>query len=280
MKRWAAFSLMALAAAAQAQTGAQYRPDQPAVLERETPGQAERQQAEAVTARFVQSYQRAGSPRVLLLWHRSVSDQFADEQQVTRTSVSVGARARDNHAEQIVLSWKGQPPQPVSLLAPARAAEYETGLLQPLLAAGVRLVDRNMAIRMTALKVSGAASAPGAIPGSSLEVPMVEAQAFAEFADQVLQVQLVPDAQSPNGWRARLSVIEVKTGTVMADSLRSLAPPRESGALARVQAQPPGDGERVWQATEKGFVATTRAATLGQLARRDALALMEQWSER
>jgi len=253
-----------------------YRADQPAVLEREPGAQTERARAEALSARFVQAYQKAGSPRILLLWHRSVSDQFADEQQqLTRTSVSVGALARDNHAQQVVISWKGQPPQPASLLAPARAADYETGLLQPLLAAGVRLVDRNMAIRMTALKANGAASAPGAVSGASLEAPMIEAQAFAELADQVLQVQLLPDAQSGTGWRARLTLIEVRSGALVADSLRAIAAPRDGGVVARVNERPPAEGERVWQATEKGFVAQQRPVSLGQIGQRDALALME-----
>jgi len=280
MKRRVLLAFALAAAAAQAQQAPLYRADQPAVLEREAPGQADRQRAQAVSARFVQAYQKAGSPRVLLLWHRSVSDQFADEQQLTHTSVSVGALARDNHAQQVVLSWKGQPPQPVSLLAPARAAEYETGLLQPLLAAGVRLVDRNMAIRMTALKVSGAASAPAAVPGASLEAPMIEAQAFAELADQVLQVQLLPDAQSSTGWRARLTLIEVRSGALVADSLRSAAAPREAGAVARVNEPVQADGERVWQATDKGFAVQRRAVPLSQVAQRDALALMEQVAAR
>ena len=260
-----------------AQAAPVYRADQPPVLERAAAGQAERERDTAVATAFAQAYQRAGSPRVLVLWHRGVSDQFSDERQVTRTNVSVGALARDNHAQQVVITWKDKASAPVTLLAPAGLADYETGLLQPLLASGVRLVDRNMAIRMTALKATTAASAPA----SSLEAPTVEAQAFADLADQVLQVQLVPDGGSPTGWRARLTVIEVRTGTTLADSLRSSTPAREGdGAVARVQATASPDGEREWHATDQGFVARARPVGLQQVAQRDAVALMARWPAR
>ena len=280
----AAFALAAASMTSHAQDGSLYRKDQPATLERESPAAAQQQRAQAITVAFAQAYAKAGSPRVLLLWHRTVSDSFSDQQQLIRTQVSVGELPRDNRASQLMLSWKGQPAQAVSLLAPAAAADYETALLQPLLAAGVRLVDRSMAIRMTALKASGAASSPAsAVPGAALEAPMIEAQAFSELADHVLQVQLLPDAQAAQGWRARLTVIDVRTGTVLAETFRANAeaPGNAPGSsVARLNVAPQADTERSWQATERGFVATSKSVTVRQSAQNDALALMERWPAR
>lgn len=277
----AAVLLAGAAVGAHAQDASLYRKDQPAVLERESPAAAQQQRAQAITAAFAKAYAKAGGPRVLLLWHRAVSDSFSDQLQLTRTHVSVGERPQDNRASQLVLSWKGQPPQAVSLLAPASAADYETALLEPLLSAGVRLVDRSMAIRMTALKASGAASSPAsAIAGAALEAPMIEAQAFSELADQVLQVQLLPDAKAALGWRTRLTVIEVRSGTVLADSMRSTTASTGSTSgsnLARVGPAAQVDTQREWQATERGFVATQRPVTVRQSAQEDALGLMERW---
>jgi hypothetical protein len=279
-----ALALTTASVVGHAQDGSLYRKDQPATLERESPAVAQQQRAQAITAGFAQAYAKAGSPRVLLLWHRTVSDSFSDQQQLTRTQVSVGELPRDNRASQLTLSWKGQPAQVVSLLPPAAAADYETALLQPLLAAGVRLVDRSMAIRMTALKASGAASSPAsAIPGAALEAPMIEAQAFSELADHVLQVQLLPDTQAAHGWRARLTVIDVKTGTVLAETFRANAeaPGNAPGSsVARVTAASQADTERSWQATERGFVAINKPITVRQSALNDALALMERWPVR
>lgn len=281
----AAAALAALLAgttlACHAQDASLYRKDQPAVLERESPAAARQQRADAISKAFSQAYAKAGSPRVLLLWHRTVSDSFSDQQQLTRTQISVGERPQDNRASQLVLNWKNQPPQAVSLLAPASAADYETALLQPLLAAGARLVDRSMAIRMTALKASGAASSPAsAIPGAALEAPMIEAQAFAELADHVLQVQLLPDAQATQGWRARLTIVDVRTGAVLAEIFRSRAEPAGGSAVARVTPSGQADGQREWQATERGFVAVQRPVTITQSAQDDALVLMERWPAR
>ena len=237
-----------------------YRPDQPPVLEREAVAPAAKAASpdDATVARFTQAYAAAGRPRILVLWHRGVGDRITDEQQLERSAVSAGLLARDNLAQQVVIRWKGRPEQPASFLPPARAADYEAGLTSALLQAGVRLVDRSMALRMTALKAT-----EGGRAASSLEVPTVEAQSFADMAEQVLQVQLLPDPASPQGWNARLTLIEVRSGVILVDSLRG-----EPGGKA-------GQGERVWVATDKGFSAQRKSVSLAQLARKDAWQLLQ-----
>lgn len=255
MRAGAAFALLL----APGLLGAQplYRPDQPPVMGREAQAAQAAGQEDAVVARFTQAYAAAGRPRVLVLWHRSVGDRITDEQQVERSAVSAGLRARDNVAQQVVIRWKSGAEQPGSFLPPAQVADYESGLVRALLQAGVRLVDRSMALRMTALKAAQAGHA-----AASLDVPTVEAQSFADLAEQVLQVQLVPDPANPQGWSARLTLIEVHSGVVLADSLRN---------PSATQAD---RGERVWVATDKGFSAHAKSIPLAQLARKDALQLM------
>lgn len=262
MKAWPGLLLMLAACAAGAE--GVYRQDQPEVLERGAPAAANpAATAEATIAKFAKAYQASGRPRVLVLWHRNVGDRVTDEQRVERSAVSVGRLARDNFAEQVTISWKGQPAQPVSFLPPVQAADYEAGLTRTFLDAGVRLVDRSMAIRMTALKATESGKT-----AASLDIPTLEAQTFASMADQVLQVQLLSDAESPVGWSARLTLIEVETGTMLADSLGQRPASGQQPGAARAQ------GERAWKATDKGFVAQEKAPSLAQLAHKDALDLM------
>lgn len=254
MKAGAVFSMLLFPGLLGAQ--ALYRPDQPAVIEREAPAPSASRD-DAAVSRFTQAYAAAGRPRILVLWHRGVGDRITDEQQLERSAVSAGMLARDNVAQQVVIRWKGRAEQAGSFLPPAQAADYEAGLTSALLQAGVRLVDRSMALRMTALKAT-----ENGRPASSLEVPTIEAQSFADMAEQVLQVQLLPDPASPPGWNVRLTLIEVRSGVILADSLRS---------------NPGGNGdkgERVWVATDKGFSAQHKSVPLAQLAQNDALQLM------
>jgi hypothetical protein len=246
--------LVAFAAAGAAQPA--YRADQPAVLERTAPD--ENGAWEAVRVRFSRAYADAGRPRILLMWHRAVSDRISDERRVTRSTVSAGMLARDNYAQEVVIRWRERPATPGSFLAPIQAADYETGLTQSLLSAGVRLVDRNVAIRMTALKGTAGGHASAAMDNAT-----VEAQAFADMADQILQVQLLPDANAPAGWRARLTLVEVRTGRVVADSLVDATQQRSDAQSART-----------WVATDKGFEQRAAALALSSVARKDVLALM------
>lgn len=255
MKALCGLALFASATACIAQPV--YRADQPAVLERAAPD--ENGAWEAARARFSRAYAAAGHPRILVMWHRAVTDRISDEQRISKSTVSAGVLARDNYAQEVVIRWQARPATPGSFLAPVQAADYETSLTQSLLSAGVRLVDRNLAIRMTALKGTAGGRAT-----SSMDNATVEAQAFADLADQILQVQLLSDANAPAGWRARLTLVEVRTGRVVADSLVDAAQQRGEAQAART-----------WVATDKGFEARTAPLALSQVARNDALALMK-----
>lgn len=255
MKQRGLLVLLALAGSSPAQPV--YRADQPAVLER--PAADEPAQWDAAVAKFARAYADAGRPRMLVMWHRVVSDQISDEKRVTRSTSSAGVLARDNYTQEVVISWRERPGLHGSFLAPVQAGDYESGLTRALLSAGVQMVDRNVAVRMTALKAAGTGR-----PASTLDTATIEAQAFAELADQILQVQLLPDTDAPAGWRARLTVIEARTGRVVADSLVDAAQQRgRAGA------------DRAWVATDRGFVARTQPLALSQVARNDVLALIK-----
>jgi hypothetical protein len=255
MKRAVALALIACAAAGGAQPV--YREGQPAVLERAAPD--ENANWQAAVAKFSRAYADSGRPRMLVMWHRAVSDRISDEQRITRSATSAGVLPRDNYAQEVVIRWQERQGRAGCFGARGLAAEYAAGLAQTLLTAGVRLVDRNVAIRMTALKGTTAGKS-----AATMDNATVEAQAFSDMADQILQVQLLPDAQAAVGWRARLTLIDVATGRMVADSMADAA--QQRGAAG---------GERVWVATDKGFETRAQAVPLSRIARSDVMALMK-----
>ena len=267
MTRVAALLLCLACGAALGQDAALMREGQPPVLD----GAAERARARAeadarALAEFGAAYQRAQRPAFLMLWHRELSDSLDSGKEVTASAVSSGELARDNFARTIKLQWKQGSERPVSLLAPAAAAAFETGFQQTLAAAGVALVDRNTAVRMTALKqVQGGASE------SALNFQTVEASALAGFARFFVELRFVPDGAGGNV--GRVTVIDSASGVIAADLLVS--------EVLKDERARPAAGKSDWVAVDgKGFVRQPQARSLQDDGRAVAQALMRALTDR
>ena len=253
-----------------AQEPVQMREGMPAVLDGAATRARQRAEADArALADFGAAYQRAQRPAFLMMWHRELSDNIDSGKEVSATAVGSGELARDNYARTIKLQWKQGAEHPVSLLAPARAAEFESGFQQTLARAGVALVDRNTAVRMTALKrVEGGASE------SALNFQTVEASALARFARYFIELRFVPDASAAGGSVARVTVIESQSGVILADLLASEVLLDAAGKPA-----PPAGGE--WVAVDgKGFERRERPHSQQEDGRQLAQALMRALAAR
>ena len=253
-----------------AQEPVQMREGMPAVLDGAATRARQRAEADArALADFGAAYQRAQRPAFLIMWHRELSDNIDSGKEVSATAVGSGELARDNYARTIKLQWKQGAEHPVSLLAPARAAEFESGFQQTLARAGVALVDRNTAVRMTALKrVEGGASE------SALNFQTVEASALARFARYFIELRFVPDANAAGGSVARVTVIESQSGVILADLLASEVLLDAAGKPA-----PPAGGE--WVAVDgKGFERRERPHSQQEDGRQLAQALMRALAAR
>lgn len=227
-----------------------YRADQPPVLKEYADRNAQKEQraqSEAqVIGNFRAAYQRASRPKFLMLWHRELSDNINSNREVTAAVSSVGERARDNFQRTINVQWKDGSERPVSLLPPARGAEFESGFQQAWRSAGAALVDRNTAIRMTALNKTKEGTSE-----NSFNFQTIEATALADYASYFIEARFVPDPDAKGGTEPRVTVISSRTGEILADIVPS--------SLYKQDA----DGES-WMATDAGFVKSAEGASEGE----------------
>lgn len=253
-----------------------YRTGQPDVLN----GAAERTRQQKETgagamAAFQVAYQRAKRPTFLMMWHRELSDKIDSGHEASATVASTGVRARDNFERTVKVQWKDGSESAVSLLAPARAAAFESGFQQTLRNAGVVLVDRNTAVRMTALKKVNEGARE-----SALNFQTVEATALADFAKYFIELRFVPNAQAPGDSMPRITVIESHSGAILVDVL-----PTEAGKPAEGKwtagsngfvKEPDEAQQENWNAVEnKGFVKQARPRSMQEDGQQAAVALMK-----
>lgn len=225
-----------LPAAAQTRPGEPlYRADQPQVLSpwteqahsRSAPKPQELQQAR-------NRYREAGQPRYLLMWNRDLSDNVGGVESVSaeRTSIAMpGVMASQGTVE---IRFQSADARQVSFYPPRRAHAFEVGFQQGLRDLGVRIVDRNTAIRMLA---AGTEASPRG--GHNLQT--LEAQALARYAEAFIEIQFIESSSEPHAMQPRLTAIHSGTGEILADLYDGDAPPS------------PDDQRRVWLASERGF---------------------------
>lgn len=213
MNRAALLFMAILSAPAWAQD---YRPDQPAVLE----GAAERNRQESAQRKealdkFSALYRQHQRPSFLMMWHRELSDSISSVNEKQATLTSVGERAADNFQRTLKVRWNDGSERTLMLGAPSGMAEFESGFHQALRKAGVALVDRNTAIRMTALgEVKRGASE------EKFNFQTVEAKALAGFAKFFVEVRLVADAKGGEP-APRVTIINSESGEIIADVVAS-----------------------------------------------------------
>lgn len=224
-----------------------YRADQPAVLKAGVDADTKKKQDDArLIGNFRASYERAERPKFLMMWHRELSDNINSNKEINGTVSSTGLAARNNYQQIIKVQWKDGSERAVSLLPPARGAEFESGFQQTLRNAGVKLVDRNTAIRMTALdKVKKGASE------NDFNFQTIEARALETYAGYFIEVRFVPDLEAKGGTEPRVTVISSSTGEILVDVVPSGLYKNDGGKAS-------------WSAISEGFIKSSDGATDGE----------------
>jgi hypothetical protein len=249
MRRVLTVALLVITGATHERGVAQWRADQPPVA---NPPVQHTPPAPDVFGTFRATYQAAGRPQVVLFWNTA----FDDTTQMTHQTVDATKRGAKESTTSLRKETNGpagaavltesdggtnetvehvrterdvDPAKQSSVLSPRNAAELEATFRQQLESAGVRLLDRATAIRLT----------QAARDRSGVDGKLIEADAVLK-AEMLLQIVMVQDASSPLGAGFKIAVTDVKTGTEVA-SLYTLATPQV--------APPPGR----YIATDNGF---------------------------
>ncbi|HEX8446911.1 MAG TPA: hypothetical protein VF649_09885 [Sphingomonas sp.] len=247
---------------------AQYRPDVPEVLEPQPVVDAGASSA----GTFRAAYARQGSPRVALFWNRVLTDearnQYVERLNLRSRSGVLAARNDDGEGGEAagavsvheIDATRGTVRAPEA----ARASMDEVddwkvgaafnGVLR---AAGVRLIDRSLMMRVGARQT-----------GQDDNLQAVETSALMGKADVLMEVLQTPDPASPIGYSFRVDIKDILSGAVIASLV-------EDG-----ENRSPRPGRFV--AGPSGFVRSTPAPfdldDMGRsLARRVMTALAAQW---
>lgn len=214
-------ALLVLAAACALPAQAQYRSGRPDTL---APPVRSEPAAAADNAAFRAAYEKAGRPRIAVFWNRNLDDRLATDYdrvlEARQSSASVATVAASPYGNAVVAA--GQSDSVTTLRAGERATAEQAsrpGLGErvdwpvaaafnsQLQSAGVRLVDRALAMR--ALAASSEAE-------SRRDVQTIELKALQDKADLFVEVLQTPDAGAPLGVMFRIDVKSVSTGGLLA----------------------------------------------------------------
>lgn len=233
---WLIAALLTCLASASA-APAQYRSDMPLVL---TPPAAARPTAadSVAIAAFRAAYASAGRPRVALLWNRELTDRVATQYddvvhverhagsagvaEVSRDGRAVGRVDRADSVATLRAGVREVDPERLRSSVVKESTEWalKAAFLSRLQEAGVRLVDRNVAMR------GRAAASPAS---ARADRQTFEMEALADKADLVMDVLQTPDPDTPLGATVRVETKSVATGAILvnlADGGASATPQR------------------------------------------------------
>jgi hypothetical protein len=190
-------------------------------------------------AEFAARYQRAGAPRIMVLWNAELTPRAATEWVVRENASASSSRngsrltqssAGPEGASTIVESnanAKGETHREISLaqredarrsadLSERAAIELQHAFETRLREGSATLIDYALSVRTTALTQPGTADT---------NVRTLEAAALRNKTDLVLQVLLVPDQHAASGYGFDVSVRHVVTGaSLVAFYTRALPP--------------------------------------------------------
>ncbi|MDR2332172.1 MAG: hypothetical protein LBE61_01665 [Burkholderiaceae bacterium] len=206
-------------------------------------------------AAFASAYARAGRPTIAVLWNREFSDRLeqsrssqvrvdstyaseADILSVSRPGRS-GVEVR-GHADGVAAARTTITAGEVRQQQPRRDGPEErmdmqvrAGFLQAMVSAGVKLVDRNVAMRTTALRHQEKAVA--------LDSQRVETEALAGHALLLMEVLSTRDTAAPLGWSYHVSVRRMADGLVLSEGyMDGLPSPLTPPPQPRFEADPRG----------------------------------------
>lgn len=213
-----ALAAAALAAPAAAQTSPGFRAGTPPVL---TPPPRAEDPGVLAVAQSTAEYRRAGSPRVVVFWNRELSDRIANDfdtvmlergesasgaaSAVSRNGryaegAQVSAYERETRVgrREVADDLRG------SLLGEDREWRFLEAFQGRLQSAGVRLVDRSLAMRSIAAQ-----------PGGPADKQTAEMGGIARLADLMLAIVQTPAVDAPLGVRFKVTVTDLRDGTIL-----------------------------------------------------------------
>lgn len=213
---------VAAAAACSGPAVAQYRDGLPATLP--PPVRAPDPTAQTM-ARFAAAYAAAGQPRMTILWNRAFSDALdtrydavttvtsaADHDawlDVRRRGRSVEAGSSSTASTEIRSGQRraDDPPEARASLSEREDWAIEAAFTARLKSAGIRLIDRAIAMRT---------EAAARTPGERQDIQTIEAQALSGKSDVLIEVLQSHDPQAEFGLHFRIEAKNVATGEVLA----------------------------------------------------------------
>jgi hypothetical protein len=263
--------------------GGEYRTGLPPVLNEreETRGpEADGPGAAAVRADFRRAYAAAGQPRLAIYWNRPFSDRLSQwvalgRLRIDQTASGAGSfqgsdgrmgRMRMESAESgaIVLEGNAGQDRRDRRLDPLAAAEFEAGFSRPLLDSGAELVDRATIMRVTDSNI-------GRGEGQERlgDAQLVETEALKSFADLLVRITMLDDADAPLDTAFRVKVIRIPDGSIVADQV----------VRGRKELE---TRQRSWRTGPQGYIEDerTRSVRVAALGRHVALETMEALAAR
>ena len=198
---------------------------------------------------FAQAYRMAGSPKIVLLWNRTISDQSQlgmMEKKVTRETGTSGSNRSEKStigdADSMTVTdedrkfdrTKTQTKMNVANAEPTRriglgerhAVMVERAFVAEMNRAGVSFVDRALAMRATAASKHRAGG----------DQHLIETDAIYGFADLVMEVVWIEDKDAPAGYAFDVKTKSLKTGqevsSVYTRGIGWRPPRREGGWVA------------------------------------------------
>lgn len=254
--------------------GAQYREGQPMVLAPVSDPQSG--VAAPDDTGFRSAYAKAGSPRITVFWNRQLSDTLttqydqvqqaevhASAGQITRVSPSGNALATVRQSSAVATLREGERALPQvgearSLLSERSEWSIASAFSTRLQRAGVRLVDRNMAMR---------SQAAGETAADRRDVQGLEIKALQGNSELLAEVLQTADPRAPFGVMFRVDIKDVSSGELLASVVSDGRPPAR-GPGRFVAGRKGFERERPPEATPADIGDVVAIATLNALAAR------------
>ena len=236
--------------------------------------------AAAIREAFARAYANAGSPRMAVYWNRPFSDRLSQwvalgrlriDQRASAAGTFQGSDGRmgrmqmeSDESGAIVLEGNAGQDGRDRRLDPLAAAEFEAGFSRPMLAGGAELVDRATIMRITDSNIGR-----GAGQERLDDAQLVETEALKSFADLLVQITMLDDADAPLDTAFRVRVTRMTDGVIVADMVTRGRKDLESQ-------------QRGWKATAGGYAedGRTKSVRVAALGRYVALETMQALAAR
>jgi hypothetical protein len=251
-----------------ATASAQFRPDQPPVLEPSVATPSDN--GAAVIGAFRQKYTSAKQPRIALFWNRELTENIArqtyervsTDSTKSNSETSVGDKDNKNsekmeraHSTTIKSVESGDDNQHASM-DPRTDALLKTTFVEVMRNGGVRFIDHSVMVRTASTEA-----------GASQDAQLNEIKGLQNKADWLMEITLVPDTHAPLGQAFRIAVKELKSGALVTELYTPAVPPPH-GARGYVAVNGGNGFERAPEAPitvrEVGY--TLGLETMGQLS--------------